>query len=132
MTSTLLTNFATSVGSYPICSFCKETARYYFAPKDGVSHLQMAYGCAEHYEEHRAFDTLGVGKAQVLYIPRPGARIGMKVNLLPFTKRPVYKPAFVLVLEEDAEGLKGLCMDNIGRPTNSTIFPYPRTLWRIA
>jgi hypothetical protein len=47
----------------PKCNFCAETAHF-----DFVTKAAWAYGCSQHYFQHRAYTSLGVGKGQRLVV----------------------------------------------------------------
>lgn len=55
----------------PKCSFCDKTASYDF--KTNITG-QWAYGCYDHWRVYRMFDTLGVGKGQMLQLQKPTNR----------------------------------------------------------
>lgn len=48
----------------PKCNFCSEHARYDFKSKHGP----WAFACEQHWQEHRAHETLGVGIGQKLVL----------------------------------------------------------------
>ena len=124
--------FYATVGMLPFCEFCKaegkqEYARYDFRVKNADV---WRAGCVAHFQEHAMFNVLGEGKGMVLCIPRPGSMIGNRVQLMPMAKRAVYKPTYLFVVDEDNHGWEGLGLSDRGQPTNATIFPYQKNLWR--
>ena len=46
----------------PQCNFCEEVSRYDFRTSTG----HWAFGCEEHWREHRATNGLGIGEGQLL------------------------------------------------------------------
>lgn len=46
----------------PKCNFCQQPAHYDFKTANG----QWAFGCDLHYDQYRAFPSLGVGKGSEL------------------------------------------------------------------
>jgi len=57
------------VPELPSCDFCGGPAEWDFRVKRSTTgrHGVWAYGCTEHYQEHRAVPTTGVGHAQRLH-----------------------------------------------------------------
>jgi hypothetical protein len=50
----------------PRCWWCPNTAAYDFRTKQGP----WAYGCIDHYQEHRMHGELGVGRGQLLLLAK--------------------------------------------------------------
>jgi hypothetical protein len=118
----------TFVNVMPACDFCKtEVARYDFKTADDG---QWAHGCEGCFPLYRAFAQLGEGRGQVLAVYRPGSMIGEIIALLPFGRRPVYMPAFVLVTDDDQNRWRGIACNQQAQPTDSVIYTYARSVWR--
>lgn len=125
-----MSEFFSTIGMLPACQFCPEGQKKYAVYEFKLRNNNWAFGCNAHYVEHRLFNMLGNDRGRVLCIPRPGTMIGAKLSLLPISRRAVYKPAFVFIVEEDSRGWKGLSLNDRGEPTNATVFEYPRSNWR--